>query len=219
MGSPDNEAGRETDESPQHKVTLSKPFAIGKYEVTFEQYDQFAQATSRELPKDSGWGRGKRPVINVSFTDAQAYVNWLSKQTGKAYRLPTEAEWEYAARAGTQTAYFWGNDDKKAGDYAWFATNSGDKTQPVGGKKPNAFGLYDTAGNVYEWTQDCEHDNYKLAPSDGSAWLEAQNGDCNRRVVRGGSWYDDPQNLRSAIRNRDFNAAYYILGFRIARAL
>ncbi len=218
MGSPDNEAGHDKDESPQHKVTLPA-FAIGKYEVTFEQYDLFAQATERKPPEDSGWGRGKRPVINVGFEDAQAYVNWLSKQTGKAYRLPTEAEWEYAARADTQTAFFWGNDENKAQDFAWFSQNSDSKTQPVGGKKPNAFGLYDTAGNVYEWTQDCYHDNYKLAPSDGSAWLESQNGNCDRRVVRGGSWKYNPLLLRSANRLRDFNDSLDSLGFRIARAL
>jgi formylglycine-generating enzyme required for sulfatase activity len=220
MGSPDNEANRSADESPQHQVTIAKAFAIGKYEVTFEQYDLFAQATGRKLPDDQSWGRGKRPVINVSFNDAQAYVNWLAQQTNKAYRLPSEAEWEYAARAGTQTVWFWGNDENKAEDFAWFTKNSDDKTQSVGEKNPNAFGLYDTAGNVYEWTQDCWHEDYKFAPDDSSVWLETENGNCNHRVLRGGSWYYDPQFLSSAYRLR-FNAdlANFNLGFRIARVL
>jgi formylglycine-generating enzyme required for sulfatase activity len=220
MGSPDNEAGRYKNESPQHKVTITKAFAIGKYEVTFEQYDQFAEATSRKLPDDQGWGRGKRPVINVSFTDAQAYTNWLSQQTNKTYRLPSEAEWEYAARADTKTAFFWGDNVDKTGDFAWFSDNSDNKTQPVGEKKPNEFGLYDTAGNAWEWTQDCWHENYTFAPNDGSAWLESQGGNCNdRRVFRGGARYSIPVYLRSAIRGGFNTNPDGLLGFRIARAL
>lgn len=216
MGSPDKEANGNSNESPQHKVTIPA-FTMSKYEVTFEQYDVFAKATGRKLPDDQGWGRDKRPVINVSFKDAQAYVDWLSKQTRKTYRLPTEAEWEYAARANTDTAYFWGNDENKASYFAWFSQNSDQKTQPVGENQPNAFGLYDTAGNVWEWTQDCWHDNYKFAPDDNSAWLENTGGNCNHRALRGGAWYYDFQYLRSAYRLR-FNSdlANFNLGFRVA---
>ncbi|MGH8499760.1 MAG: formylglycine-generating enzyme family protein, partial [Methylococcales bacterium] len=207
------------DEAPQHEVTIAQPFAIGKFEVTFAEYDRFAQATGRPLPDDSGWGRDRQPVINVSWIDAQAYARWLSQQTGINYRLPSEAEWEYAARAGSTTPYFW--DDKgRIEDYAWYYKNSGDRTHPVGEKKPNAFGLYDTVGNVWEWTLDCWHDSYQNAPADGSAWLESDKGDCVRRVLRGGSWVNGPQFVRSAVRN-GFNTdvAYFILGFRVARAL
>ncbi len=219
MGSPNDEAGRYADEEPQHEVTIKNRFAIGKFEVTFAEYDRFAEATGRPLPDDSGWGRDRRPVINVSWVDAQAYARWLSQQTGKSYRLPSEVEWEFAARAGTATAYFWGP-ESKIEEFAWYHENSGGKTHPVGEKKPNAFGLYDTLGNVWEWTQDCWHESYDQAPVDGSAWLETGGGDCDRRVVRGGSWDSDPQGLRSADRDGDDSGgAGDDLGFRVARAL
>ncbi|MGH8560175.1 MAG: formylglycine-generating enzyme family protein, partial [Methylococcales bacterium] len=150
---------------------------------------------------------------------AQAYVRWLSQQTGKNYSLPSEAEWEYAARAGTTTPNFW--DDKgRIEDYAWYSENSGGRTHAVGEKKPNTFGLYDTAGNVWEWTLDCWHDSYQNAPAHGLAWLESEKGDCVRRVVRGGSWFDLPQILPSANRFWDgTDEASNDLGFRVARAL
>jgi|CXWL01.1.fsa_nt_gi formylglycine-generating enzyme required for sulfatase activity len=216
MGSADYD-----DEKPQHEVTIAYAFEISKYEVTFDEYDVFAKAANRALPDDRGWGRGKRPVINVTFDDAQAYVQWLSNKTGKQYRLPTEAEWEYAARAGTQTAYWWGNDIGKNNAVCDGCGSQWDnkQTAPVGSFKPNVFGLYDTAGNVWEWTQDCWHENYQNAPNNGSAWMDANGSVCGRRVVRGGSWYSDPQYLRSAFRGWNFaDGASYYLGFRIARA-
>ncbi|MGZ0019371.1 SUMF1/EgtB/PvdO family nonheme iron enzyme [Nitrosomonas sp. wSCUT-2] len=208
------------DEKPIHEVIINYAFEIGKYAVTFDEYDAFANATKRKLPNDEGWGRGKRPVINVTWNDAQDYVQWLSKQTGKKYRLPTEAEWEYAARAGTQTRYWWGDDigRNNANCDGCGSQWDGKQTAPAGSFKANAFGLHDTTGNVWEWTQDCWHDNYNKAPSDGSAWLEKDGGDCSRRVVRGGSWYDIPQDVRSAFRNwDDADEADGDLGFRIAR--
>ena len=209
-----------SDEGPQHEVTIAYDFEIGKYPVTFEEYDVFAKATNRQLPDDRGWERDRMPVINVSWHDAQDYVQWLSKQTGKQYRLPTEAEWEYAARAGTQTRYWWGDDIGKNNAVCIGCGSQwdGEQTAPVGSFKPNPFGLYDTAGNVWEWTRDCWHDNYNNAPVDGSAWLEANGGHCDRRVVRGGSWCDGPQYLRSAIRGGyDTDGASSGVGFRIAR--
>ncbi|HBZ29353.1 MAG TPA: formylglycine-generating enzyme family protein [Nitrosomonas nitrosa] len=220
MGSPENESGRRDAEGPQHEVTIADAFEIGKYEVTFAEYDTFAKDTNRSLPDDLGWGRGNRPVMNVSFDDAQAYVEWLSEKAGKKYRLPTEAEWEYAARAGTATAYWWGKDIGR-NNAVCFGCGSqwdGKQTAPAGSFKPNPFGLFDTAGNVWEWTQDCWHENYEGAPEDGSAWLEANDGDCDRRVVRGGSWGNIPQDLRSANRFRGItDDANNNLGFRVAR--
>ncbi len=214
MGSPDGEGEKE--EHPQHSVTV-KGFQMGKYEVTFEQYDEFARATLRTLPQDQGWGRGRRPVINVSWEDAKAYAQWLSVKTVKPYRLPSEAEWEYAARANSTTAFFWGSDESGAKDYAWFSENSEDKTHPVGEKKPNG-SLYDMAGNVWEWTADCWHESYKNAPSDGDAWKASDGGECARRVVRGGSWSYDPPYLRTADRLRNSSdAAIDSLGFRLAQ--
>lgn len=220
MGSPESEAGRSSAEGPQRKVTLAYPFEIGRYEVTFAQYDAFAKDTKRKLPHDVGWGCGDRPVINVSWHDAQAYVKWLSDKTGKKYRLPTEAEWEYVARAGTTTAYWWGEAIGKNNAVCDGCGSQwdGKQTAPVGSFKPNAFGVYDTAGNVWEWTQDCWHDDYTDAPIDGSAWLEKNGGDCSRRVVRGGSWDDIPQDLRSALRFRYYAVgSSSSIGFRVAR--
>ena len=199
-------------EKPVHNVIL-KSFAIGRYEVTFDEYDQFAEALGKLKPDDKGWGRGKRPVINVSWEDAVAYAQWLSKKTGKHFRLPTEAEWEYAARAKTTSDYYW---DGQANDFAWFNENSDIKSHPVGQKKPNAFLLYDTAGNVWEWVQDCYQKFYDRAPNDGTAW-ELQ--DCTRRVLRGGSWGSKLVRLRSANRFW-FNPVYRDgddVGFRLAQ--
>ncbi|MBX9893979.1 MAG: SUMF1/EgtB/PvdO family nonheme iron enzyme [Nitrosomonas sp.] len=216
MGSKDGELN----EQPVHEVIIGYAFEIGKYAVTFDEYDAFVRATGCVLPNDCGWGRGKRPVINVSWHDAQGYVKWLSDKTSKRYRLSSEAEWEYAAKAGLQTRYWWGDDIGKNNANCKDCGNQwdGKQTVPVGSFKSNAFGLYDTAGNVWEWTQDCWHHNYTNAPTDGSAWLEKDDGDCKGRVVRGGSWNYDPWNLRSAGRGRygtdDVNNN---LGFRIAR--
>lgn len=221
MGSLENEAGQYPRESPQHEVSITYAFEISKYEVTFEEYDAFANATRRDFPYGSAWGGGKRPVINVSFNDAQGYVQWLSQQTGKKYRLPTEAEWEYTARAGMQTAYWWGNDigNNNANCDGCGSQWDGKQTAPVGSFKPNAFGLFDTAGNVLEWVEDCWHKDYQGAPADGSAWKEANGGDCSIRVIRGGSWYNFPKSLRSADRDWVSTGGVSInLGFRIARA-
>lgn len=216
MGSND---GR-SNERPVHEVMISYAFEIGKYEVTFDEYDAFAKDTQRKLPDDRGWGRGRRPVINVTFDDAQAYATWLSKKTGKRYRLPTEAEWEYAARAGTQSRYWWGDDIGRDNAVCVGCGSRWDnqKTAPAGSFKANAFGLNDTAGNVWELTQDCWHENFTGASADGSAWLVEDGGDCSSRVVRGGSWPNAPRNLRSADRNSvNVDGVGGNLGFRIAR--
>lgn len=222
MGSPEKEANRTPDEGPQHQVTFSRPFAIGKYEVTVKEYAQFAAATGLKTAPTNDWQGETLPVTNVTFNDAQAYTVWLAQQTGKAYRLPSESEWEYAARAGSTSAYWWGDNIGNNNAVCDGCGSKWDNKQaaPVGQLKANKFGLFDTAGNVYEWTQDCWHGNYDAAPGDGSAWLEANNGNCSGRVVRGGSWILDPQNLRSAIRLR-FNTveANNDAGFRVARAL
>jgi len=205
-------------EKPPHTVSVAKPFAIGKYPLTFEEYDRFAETAGRELPGDQGWGRGRRPVINVSWEDALAYAGWLSAQTGKRYRLPSEAEWEYAARSGGRKEKWAGTSDEAAlGQHAWYESNSGGKTQPVGEKKPNGLGLCDMSGNVWEWVQDGWHESYEGAPGDGSAWESSEGG---RRVVRGGSWNFNPRNVRSAYRGVDTpdyrNGG---LGFRLAQDL
>jgi formylglycine-generating enzyme required for sulfatase activity len=202
-------------ERPVHTVRITKPFAIGRFEVTFDEYDQFAAARGRELPGDKGWGRGRLPVINVSWNDATDYAEWLSQQTAKRYRLPTEAEWEYAARAGTETAYWWGNEVKPG-----LATTrwDGKRTSPVGTFQPNRFGLYDTAGNVWEWLEDCWHENYNGAPADGSPWKEVGGGDCGQRVIRGGSWSSIPDLLRSSFRyGGGADGRYGDIGFRLAQ--
>ncbi len=225
MGSAKNEPGRDSDEGPQHPVTFGRAFAIGKYEVTFAQYDQFAAATGRALPSDSGWGRADRPVIHVSWDDAVAYTAWLSVKTGKDYRLPSEAEWEYAARAGTTTPYWWGKDIGQAGKVWANCGGCGSQwdmkqTAPVGSFPANAFGAHDTAGNVWEWVEDCYHQDYKGAPADGSAWVEANGGNCAQRVLRGGSWGSGPGGVRSANRVRSpADDRFNDVGFRLAQDL
>jgi formylglycine-generating enzyme required for sulfatase activity len=222
MGSPSNEKGRYDNEGPQHKVTIARPFAVSKYAVTFDDWDACVKVggcPQEGRASDAGWGRGRRPVIYVSWDDAKAYVAWLSRMSGKAYRLLTEAEWEYAARAGTTTAYYWGDEIGKnnANCNGCGSQWDGRHTAPVGSFAPNAFGLYDMAGNVWQWVEDCYHDNYNGAPADGSAW---QAGDCKSSVVRGGSWDEDPQLLRSAGRNRgSSNLRDDDLGFRVGRTL
>ena len=219
MGSPKGPGeGSTHNEQPQHEVTITKPFAAGKYEVTFAEWDACVAAEGCPAASDNGWGRGTRPVINVSWDDAQRYVTWLSRLTGKTYRLLTEAEWEYAARAGTTTAYSFGDDEAALGEYAWYNENSDLKTHPVGEKKPNAFGLYDMYGNVLEMVEDIYHDNYNGAPTDGSAWLSG--GDPTRRVRRGGSWGYGPPSVRSALRDwSPPNGRLTVVGFRVSRTL
>ncbi|MCG8357482.1 MAG: SUMF1/EgtB/PvdO family nonheme iron enzyme [Kiloniellales bacterium] len=211
MGSKEEE-GNET-EKPEHKVTFEQSFRLSATEVTFAQYDPFAAATGREPPHDEGWGRGKRPVINVSWEDAQAYVRWLSAKTDQSCRLPTEAEWEYACRAGTTTRYAFG--DEIAEEDANFGGNVGNTTE-VGAYHANDWGLHDMHGNVWEWVEDCWHDSYEGAPDDGQAWLEDNGGDCETRVLRGGSWGYVQGSARCAFRVRlNPNDRFDGLGFRV----
>ena len=192
-------------EKPAHLVQVSA-FEMDKYEVTFDEWDAcVAGGGCTQKPGDEGWGRGRRPVINVSWDDAKQYVTWLSGKTGKPYRLPSEAEWEYAARAGTQTAWSFGDDEEALGDYAWFGGNAGDETHLVGTKWPNPWGLYDMYGNVWEWVQDYWHFNYDNAPADGRAWEDAMG---EERVLRGGSSFGYYRFLRSVSRAR------HVVGYR-----
>jgi formylglycine-generating enzyme required for sulfatase activity len=213
--------------TPVHLVRIPKMFAIGRYPVIFEQYDRFAESTGAKLPwdgnsRDSQYpGRKNRPVFNVSWENAVAYVSWLSDQTGKDYRLPSEAEWEYAARAGTDTRWSFGDDEAKLEEYAWVYRGLSRWGAPeVGEKKPNGWGLYDVHGNVREWVQDCWHDTYKGAPPGGGAWLRAGNGDCTRRVIRGGSWGTISSASWSCSRDSgEPGKEIEDLGFRVARRI
>jgi formylglycine-generating enzyme required for sulfatase activity len=210
-------------QQPQHTVTFTESFAVSKYQLTFADWDACVAAGGCDDygPSDTGWGRGQQPVINVSWEDAQQYVAWLSEVTGKTYRLLSESEYEYAARAGTTTAFPWGDDiDKNMANCNGCGSQwDAKQTAPVGSFAPNRFGLYDMVGNVFEWTDDCIHDSYIGAPTDGSVWTS--DGDCSNHIIRGGSWLSDPENLRSASRvwltssdRRDSG-----LGFRVARTL
>jgi len=204
-------------EEPRHKVTIAYPFAVGRYAVTFAQWDACVGdgGCNGYRPDDAGWGRGRRPVINVNYGDAQAYVAWLRKKTGHNYRLLSETEWEYAARAGTQTWYPWGNAPDK--DHANFGNNH-DRTAQVGSYPPNGFGLYDMIANVAQWVGDCHHETYDGAPTDGSPWDAVQ--DCKLRNVRGGGWSLSGWSVRAAQRIGDPIAARNThLGFRVARDL
>jgi sulfatase modifying factor 1 len=245
------------DELPSHEVTISEPFALGQHPVTRGEFAAFVRETGHD-PKsclvfdNDRWKDDQRrnwrepgyvqddrhPVVCVSFDDAQLYLQWLSKKSGKAYRLPSEAEWEYAARAGSTAVRFWGDGTEEACQYAnvgdiyganrlkWnknkrnrmFHCNDGFAfTSPVGTYKPNSFGLYDMLGNVYQWTQDCVHPGYQGAPADGSAWIGAP---CEGRVQRGGSWSNGPLATRSAARNGSPPKLRNIdVGFRVARTL
>ncbi len=220
MGSPSSEAGRDGDEGPQRRVDIPSPFAVGMYEVTFAEWDACVsgEGCDGHHPDDEGWGRGGRPVIHVSWDDAQAYASWLSRETGEDYRLLSEAEWEYVARAGTATRYWWGNGigSNRANCASCGAGYA--NTVPVGSFSANAFGLHDVHGNVYEWVEDCWHDSYVGAPRDGTAWFGGRGGDCSYRVLRGGSWSNNPRYLRSANRGRDGSGDRDDNdGFRVAR--
>ena len=237
MGSADSEEGRVSREGPQHRVMIDNPFAVGVYEVTFEEWAACVRegGCRGHEAGDEGWGRGRRPVINVSWDDAWAYADWLTERTGEEYRLLSEAEWEYVARAGTETARYWGESTRQQCQYAngydavghaEHAIDGRDlvgcrdghaNTAPVGSYRSNAFGLYDVLGNVAEWVDDCWNEGYEGAPADGTAWYE---GDCSLRVLRGGSYGFPPRLLRSAYRFR-FEAANRVndLGFRVARTV
>ena len=227
MGSPADEPYRHSDEGPQHQVRIQS-FAVGKYEVTRGQFAAFVAATGYDVgncnwPSGYNWRYPRftqtdtHPVVCVSWNDAKAYTNWLSKKTGQNYRLLTEAEWEYVARAGTTTAYHFGATiSPSKANYDW----NNDGTVIVGSYRANAFGLHDVHGNVWEWVEDCWHNNYNGAPSDGSAWTSNCYYGDNVRVLRGGSWISDPWDLRSAVRGRS-SARNRVNddGFRIARTL
>ena len=247
VGSPKSEAGRGDDEGPQHRVRIHKPFALGRYAATVGEFKRFVQAagyqTEAERHPDEGiwtWDGGKRewvaakgkswrdpgflqddrhPVVGVSWNDAQAYVKWLGEKSGQVYRLPSEVEWEYAARAGTTSAYHWG-DEAGSGHANFFGFGSewsGRRTSPVGSFAANAFGLHDMIGNVWEWLQDCWNETYTGAPDDGRAW---ESGGCGRRVVRGGSWDNLPEGARAACRAwSEPGIRNGIQGFRLARTL
>jgi formylglycine-generating enzyme required for sulfatase activity len=228
MGSPDSEPKRALKEGPVHRVTIPASFAVGKYEVTFEEWDACVSAggcVSDIFGRSDLFGRGRHPVMNVSWKDVQTYLVWLSNKTGKTYRLLSEAEWEYVARAGTTTPFHTSATISTSqanfnGNKTYNGSSKGenrDRTIPVGSFGANQFGLYDVHGNVWEWVQDCLNDNYKGAPADGSAWTT---GDCTYRVLRGGSWYNSPRLLRSAYRSR-YGSVFRvnIVGFRVARTL
>ena len=234
MGSlPTDKNVRKKNEMPQHRVTIARPFAVSRFQLTFDEWDTCARdGHCRQDVTDFRWGRGQLPVIEVSWNDAQQYVAWLSKVSGKPYRLLTEAEYEYATRAGTTTAYPWG-DDVKLNEQAMTNCNGcgsqwdNKQTAPVGSFAANRFGLYDMVGNVFEWVEDCFHPSYEVgtpegkvdAPVDGSEWTTAC-PDVDTRVVRGGRWDRTPDYLRSAFRAGDHtDARGNTLGFRVARTL
>ncbi len=217
------------DEDPQHPVSFEKPFYIGVYEVKVSEYKVFLDDIATHGYTCERWTKAEaplfkyiepgdeQPAIFVSWHNASCYARWLSFLTGKNYHLPSEAEWEYAARAETTSEYYW-DGQGEAKDFAWYADNYEGKTHPVGKRNPNAFGLYDMSGNVWEWVQDCWHDNYNKAPRDGSSWQEQNNGDCNSRVLRGGFWSFRQDSLRSANRswsNPDDRS--HVVGFRLAQ--
>jgi formylglycine-generating enzyme required for sulfatase activity len=204
---------------PRHRVTIAEPFAVSKYELTFDEWDTCVAYGDCGSVPDSGFGRGQRPAVNINMSGVQRYLAWLSRVTGKPYRLLSEAEYEYALRGGTQTAYPWGdelgtnNANCKGCGSAW----DGAQTAPVGSFPANAFGLYDMAGNVFEWVADCWHDSYEGAPADGSAWLS---GDCSKRVIRAGSWYYAPELVQSNFRYWTSPELWgNVTGFRVARPL
>jgi formylglycine-generating enzyme required for sulfatase activity len=229
-----------SDEKPVHLVTLKQAFIMSRDEITFAQYDYYIwsmQQYSRQhlkksmqknskttlsvinYPYDEGWGRDSRPVINVSWEDAQGYVNWLSKQSKQSCRLPSEAEWEYAARAGTTTNYFWGDEVGKNNASCRDCGSEWDskQTAPVGSFAANAWGLNDMHGNVWEWVQDGYHSNYQDAPADGSVWEKASSGG---RGLRGGAWFFSTYDLRASV--RDFvtsGSRGNVIGFRVVCAL
>jgi formylglycine-generating enzyme required for sulfatase activity len=218
MGSPETERDRSRAEGPQHQVAFASNFAVSKFEATFDEWTTCVDARVCENVSDHHWGRGNRPVINVSWDDAQQYVKWLSGRAGRPYRLLSEAEWEYAARAGSTTAYPWGDNVGEGNANCEGCGSKWDdqQTAPVGSFKANAFGLHDMHGNVFEWVQDCGTANYDGAPTDGLA----RAGPCTSRVLRGGSWSYGPSDLRSAHRRPSAaNGQSSSRGFRLARTL
>lgn len=223
MGSPESESGRNTDEGPQRTVRIDYELAVGKYEVTWAEWDacvadgECDNEAVNNAGGDNGWGRSSRPSVHVNWHDAKTFTSWLSRKTGKMYRLLSEAEWEYAARAGKSARWSFGDDESSLGDFGWYAPNADSRSQPVGAKRANGFGLNDMHGNVWEWVEDCYLSGYSVQASDGSAYSPIR---CSSRLARGGAWNNASGRLRSASRNwltpdvRDHR-----LGFRVARAL
>ncbi|MDE0390693.1 MAG: SUMF1/EgtB/PvdO family nonheme iron enzyme [Rhodospirillales bacterium] len=236
MGSLRSESGRSDNEGPQHRVTISEPFAVGRYEVTFAEWDACVAGggCNGHRPNSYGHDRVLKAVSYVSWEDAKAYVHWLSRKTRKQYRLLSEAEWEYAARAGTRTSRYWGDDVQAQCDHAdgFDLTNKSESVSntehapcwdssagsaSIGSYGQNGFGLSDMLGNQSEWVEDCWHGSYAGAPEDGRAWVTG--GDCGKRVLRGGSWNSPPRHLRSAFRIWLSTGKRYYVGLRIARTL
>ena len=226
MGSPPSEPARQDNEGPQQRIRIRQAFALSQYEVTFRQWDAcVADGGCSHRPDDEGWGRGNRPVINVSWDDAQEYIGWINDRTDGGYSLPSEAQWEYAARAGTTTPFWTGqristDQANFNGNYTYNGSREGTyrrQTVPVGSFEANSWGLYDVHGNVWEWMQDCWVDTLRHHPESGAANLR---GDCSVRVLRGGSWFSKPKGLRSAYRLRDSTTIRYdIFGFRLLKTL
>jgi formylglycine-generating enzyme required for sulfatase activity len=226
--------GRPYSEGEMRTITIAESFAMGKYEVTFDEWEACVKDKKCPAVKDEGWGRGKRPVMNVTWMDADGYAMWLSRKAGKMYRLPSDSEWEYAARAGSNRSRFFGLKPeqvcehanvhdltaKKVHEFEWEHLPCDDKfaaTAPVGSFKPNAFGLHDMLGNVWEWVEDCLTNNWRGAPIDGSAWRA---GNCSERAYRGGSWINHPPPYVSTADWYKFvGTRHNDLGFRVARAL
>jgi formylglycine-generating enzyme required for sulfatase activity len=203
------------EERPQHRVTIAQRFALGRFPVTLDEYDRFCEAKRLGKPADGGWGRGRRPVINVTWHDAQVYVVWLSQETGRTYRLPSEAEWEYACRAGTTSRYSFG--DSITPSNANYADSRLGRTSEVGAYPANPWLLHDMHGNVWEWVEDDWQENYQGAPPNGSAWKDTGT---RHRVLRGGSWFGDSGDCRSAGRSGyDTVGRISFFGFRVARTL
>ena len=220
MGASENESGSTPDERPQHLVSFSKSFSVGRFAVTFDEWDACVAATGCSYrPSDQNWGRGKQPVLNLSWDDAKAYVSWLSRKTGRSYRLLSEAEREYITRAGTSSAYWWGD------DFTTLQANGADptdhsqpifaKTVPVDSFSPNPWGFFQVHGNVYDWVEDCGTESYINAPTDGSAWMA---GNCDVHMLRGGAFSRRPETLRSAARVWSGNPNRMIyMSVRVAR--
>jgi formylglycine-generating enzyme required for sulfatase activity len=219
MGSDKNEKGHQINEEPQHRVWIEKRFAVSRFEITFEQWDMcFTLHGCTNRPSDQNWGRDMQPVINVNWNEAKEYVAWLSKRTGKSYRLLSEAEWEYAARAGSDKAYSWGNEVGRNNANCKTCGSKWDdrSTAPVGSFEANAYGLYNMHGNVFEWTSDCVHNDYNGAPTNGVSWEVG--GDCDRHFVRGGGLDVGSEHLRSAERwILNWHYSSRDVGFRVAR--
>lgn len=216
MGDLSSEASH--NQIPTREVTIAKAFAVGVYEITYDEFDDcVADGGCLHRPDDGGWGRGQKPVDSVNWDDAQEYVRWLSSKTGEHYRLLTEAETEYVTRAGTSTQYPWGDTFEKGHASCQGCGNALWTGLTIGMFKPNAWGLYDTVGSRDEWVQDCWHDTYEGAPTDGSAWMDE---DCERHVLRGGAWYGRTKIIRSSSRSRALTyERANVYGFRVAREI